>query len=85
MHRRGRSRPPAGDSALRTIVSMSRVIFMCGPAGSGKSAVARRLATEGKVRLSFDEVAWQMGLRIMPVEEGVRRQVGPRRRFPVER
>ncbi|MHA7290602.1 AAA family ATPase [Arthrobacter sp. MDT3-24] len=54
---------------------MSRVIFMCGPAGSGKSAVAGRLAAEGMVRLSFDEVAWQMGLRIMPVEEGIQRQI----------
>lgn len=54
---------------------MSRVIFMCGPAGSGKSAVAHRLASEGMVRLSFDEMAWQMGLRTMPLEEGIRCQI----------
>jgi predicted kinase len=30
------------------------VIFMCGPAGSGKSTYARRLEGEGMVRLSFD-------------------------------
>jgi len=33
---------------------MSRVIFMCGPAGSEKSTYAKRFETEGMVRLSFD-------------------------------
>jgi hypothetical protein len=42
----------AGRTAqnAHTIVSMSRVIFMCGPAGSGKSTVARRLEGKGMVR-----------------------------------
>lgn len=55
----------AGRTAqnAHTIVSMSRVIFMCGPAGSGKSTVARRLEGKGMVRLSFDVAAWQAGLR----------------------
>lgn len=47
---------------------MSRAVFMCGPAGAGKSTVARRLEREGMVRLSFDEVAWDLGLRTMPLE-----------------
>ena len=33
---------------------MGRVIFMCGPAGSGKSTVARQLEQQGMTRLSFD-------------------------------
>jgi predicted kinase len=51
-----------------TIVAMSRAVFMCGPAGAGKSTVALRLEREGMVRLSFDEVAWDMGLRTMPLD-----------------
>ncbi|WP_230855274.1 AAA family ATPase [Arthrobacter terrae] len=47
---------------------MSRAVFMCGPAGAGKSTVARRLEREGMVRISFDEVAWDMGLRTMPLD-----------------
>lgn len=33
---------------------MSRVVLMCGPAGSGKSTYARRLEAQGMVRLSID-------------------------------
>lgn len=42
---------------------------MCGPAGSGKSTIARRLEDAGMVRLSFDQEAWDRGLRRMPLEE----------------
>lgn len=45
---------------------------MCGPAGSGKSTVARRLETEGMVRLSMDTEAWARGHRTMPLPEEVR-------------
>lgn len=48
---------------------MPRVIFMCGPAGSGKSTVARRLEAEGMTRLSYDQEAWKRGLRDMPVSD----------------
>lgn len=41
---------------------MSRVILMCGPSGSGKSAYARRLEADGMVRLSFDHETWRRGL-----------------------
>lgn len=40
---------------------------MCGPAGSGKSTVARRLEAEGMTRLSIDQEAWRRGLRSMPL------------------
>lgn len=46
---------------------MVRVVFMCGPAGSGKSTVARALERDGLVRLSFDQEAWGRGLRTMPL------------------
>lgn len=42
---------------------------MCGPAGSGKSTVARRLEAAGMVRLSFDQEARARGLRTMPLAE----------------
>jgi len=46
---------------------MSRVIFMCGPAGSGKSTYARRLETQGFARLSFDVELWRRGLSDVPL------------------
>lgn len=48
---------------------------MCGPAGSGKSFVARRLEGEGLVRFSFDGAAWARGCRAMPLPESVRAEI----------
>ena len=50
---------------------MGRVILMCGPAGSGKSTVARTLELEGYERLSVDTVAWDRGYRSHPLPEPV--------------
>lgn len=55
---------------------MPRVIFMCGPAGSGKSTVARSLEEDGFVRLSFDQEAWDRGLRSMPLEAADHAAIG---------
>ncbi|WP_425955644.1 AAA family ATPase [Xylanimonas sp. McL0601] len=52
---------------------MPRVVFMCGPAGSGKSTYAHDLEAEGFVRLSIDEAAWAAGHREQPLPEPVRR------------
>ncbi|WP_200940094.1 AAA family ATPase [Aeromicrobium sp. Root495] len=41
-----------------------RVVMMCGPAGSGKSTYARRLETDGMVRLSFDVETWARGYTV---------------------
>lgn len=49
------------------MVTGSRVVLMCGPAGSGKSTYATSLAANGWVRLSIDEEAWRMGHREMPL------------------
>jgi predicted kinase len=54
---------------------MSRVVFMCGPAGAGKSTIARQLESAGMTRLSFDEEAWQMGLRTMPLLTETQRKI----------
>ncbi|POH64445.1 ATP-binding protein [Cryobacterium zongtaii] len=48
---------------------------MCGPAGSGKSTVARQLESGGMSRLSFDEEAWRLGIRSQPLAEDVRREI----------
>lgn len=54
---------------------MGRVIFMCGPAGSGKSTVARQYERQGMTRLSFDQEAWSRGITAMPLPEDVHRDI----------
>ncbi|HEY6493913.1 MAG TPA: ATP-binding protein [Trebonia sp.] len=54
---------------------MGRVIFMCGPAGSGKSTVARRYERQGMTRLSFDQEAWARGITTMPLPDDVHREI----------
>lgn len=49
---------------------------MCGPAGSGKSTVARRLEASGMTRLSYDREAWDRGLRDMPLSDEAHEQIG---------
>lgn len=54
---------------------MSRVIFMCGPAGSGKSTYAMGLESEGMVRLSFDVESWRRGITTMPLPPAIRAEI----------
>jgi predicted kinase len=54
---------------------MGRVIFMCGPAGSGKSTVARKYEQQGMTRLSFDQEAWARGISTMPLPPDVHRDI----------
>ena len=51
---------------------MSRVVFMCGPAGSGKTTYARRLEDEGMTRLSFDVEMWRRGITTVPLPQDTR-------------
>ena len=48
---------------------------MCGPAGAGKSTVARRLEAEGMTRLSIDQEAWRRGIRSMPLPPEVQQEI----------
>jgi predicted kinase len=48
---------------------------MCGPAGSGKSTVARRYEQQGMTRLSFDQEAWSRGITTMPLPRDVHREI----------
>lgn len=57
------------------VAVVSRVIFMCGPAGSGKSTVARRYERAGMTRLSFDQEAWVRGITAMPLPDDVHRDI----------
>lgn len=41
---------------------MSRVVFMCGPSGAGKTTYAKRLESAGMTRLSFDVEMWRRGI-----------------------
>src|SRR5580704_6267243 len=54
---------------------MGRVIFMCGPAGSGKSTVARQLEQQGMTRLSFNQEARSRAITTMPLPEDVHRDI----------
>lgn len=54
---------------------MSRVVFMCGPSGAGKSTYARRLETQGMVRLSFDVEMWRRGISTVPLPPEVRAEI----------
>jgi predicted kinase len=49
--------------------------MMCGPAGSGKSTIARQLEATGLRRLSFDQEAWQRGIRSMPLPTDVHDEI----------
>lgn len=53
----------------------SRVILICGPAGAGKSTVAHRLEEAGMVRLSFDQEAWNRGIRSMPLPAWLHQEI----------
>lgn len=54
---------------------MVEVVLMCGPAGSGKSVHARRLASRGYALLSVDALAWQLGHRTHPLTSQAREEV----------
>lgn len=48
---------------------------MCGPAGSGKSAYARKLEKEGMIILSYDEESFKRGITRHPLPEKVAEEI----------
>ena len=54
---------------------MPRVVFMCGPAGAGKSTTASQFERSGMVRLSFDQEAGSRGYRSMPLPDHSHRDI----------
>ena len=68
----GKGCPTAACRALPIVARVGRVIFMCGPAGSGKSTVARQYERQGMTRLSVDQEAWARGVTTMPLPAAVR-------------
>ena len=68
-------RVQARPTRVPIVAFMGRVIFMCGPAGSGKSTVARQYEQQGMVRLSFDQEAWARGITVMPLPDDVHRDI----------
>ncbi|HEX6874371.1 MAG TPA: ATP-binding protein [Nocardioidaceae bacterium] len=54
---------------------MRRVIFMCGPAGSGKTTYARRLEAQGMTRLSFDVEMWRRGITSVTLQPAIRAEI----------
>lgn len=51
--------------------STSRVVFMCGTAGSGKSTYAKSLERQGFNRLSFDVESFKRGVRVHPLSKDI--------------
>lgn len=53
----------------------SKVILMCGPAGSGKSTVAKKLKNKGMTILSYDEESFKRGIIHHPLLESIRQEI----------
>lgn len=57
------------------MVSTSKVILMCGPAGAGKSTFAQGLERAGMTILSYDEESFGRGITVHPLTEEVRKDI----------
>lgn len=62
-------------------LSKSKVILMCGPAGAGKSTLAKKFESTGMTILSYDEESFKRGFCIRPLSAAIRAafsgQTGP--------
>ena len=52
-------------------LSKSKVILMCGPAGAGKSTLAKKFESTGMTILSYDEESFKRGLKEHPLPQEV--------------
>lgn len=55
--------------------SKSKVIFMCGPAGSGKSTFAKRFELDKMTILSFDKESYRRGLTMHPLPQEIHDEI----------
>lgn len=56
-------------------ISSSRVYFMCGPAGAGKSTLAKNFESAGMTILSFDEESYKRGYKAHPLPIEIWREI----------
>lgn len=56
-------------------LSTSKVILMCGPAGSGKSTFAKKLENTGMTILSYDQESYKRGLNVHPLPKEVEKDI----------
>ncbi|MFI2105565.1 AAA family ATPase [Isoptericola sp. NPDC019693] len=64
---------------------MPSLVLLCGPAGAGKSAHARRYAADGFAVASVDEIAWAAGHpAVHPLPDDAARRVADALRSRVE-
>jgi predicted kinase len=66
-HDMKRGETTGSSSSTCSVDTMSHVVFMCGPAGAGKTHRARQYEKSGYTRLSYDVEAWNRGAREMPI------------------
>ena len=52
-------------------LSKSKVILMCGPAGAGKSTLAKKFESTGMTILSYDEESFKRGFNEHPLPQEV--------------
>lgn len=52
-------------------LSTSKVILMCGPAGSGKSTFAKQFESAGMTILSYDKESFKRGFKVHPLPKEV--------------
>lgn len=55
--------------------SKSKVIMMCGPAGSGKSTYAKKFENNGMTILSYDEESYKRGITEHPLTEELTKEI----------
>lgn len=53
----------------------SRVFLMCGPAGAGKSTLAKKFERNGMISLSYDAESFKKGLTVHPLPKEIEQKI----------
>ena len=53
----------------------SRVFMMCGPAGAGKSTLAKKFERNGMISLSYDAESFKKGLTVHPLPKEIEQKI----------